>query len=120
MLCLSKKKGADAVKKRKGVFAAVLCLVLLAAARFCLRHPTHLAYDDFFILGSSMEAIEARYGSFDELRRNEAGELVKAVYQIRGNTPELVMSYDDSLWYEIRFEDGIAVEVALREGYIGG
>ena len=39
---------------------------------------------------------------------------------IRDNTPELIMSYDNSLWYKIYFEDGKAVRVNLREGYIGG
>ena len=41
-------------------------------------------------------------------------------YKIRDNTPEWVMSYDDSLWYEIYFHDGIAEYVKLREGYLGG
>ena len=45
---------------------------------------------------------------------------MKAEYQIRDNTPEFIMSYDNSLWYEIYFQDGVAVKVALREGYIGG
>lgn len=39
---------------------------------------------------------------------------------IRDNTSELIMSYDNSLWYEIYFENGVAAEVKLREGYVGG
>lgn len=38
---------------------------------------------------------------------------------ISDNTPELIMSSDNFLWYEIHFEDGIAVKIILREGYIG-
>ena len=41
-------------------------------------------------------------------------------YMIRDDTPEWIMGYDNSLWYEIYFEDGVAVEVALRKGYLGG
>lgn len=39
---------------------------------------------------------------------------------IRENTPELIMSYDNSLWYEIYFENGVAVKVNLLEGWYGG
>lgn len=38
---------------------------------------------------------------------------------ISDNTPELIMSCDNFLWYEIHFKDGIAVKIKLREGYIG-
>ena len=46
--------------------------------------------------------------------------LICGVNMIRDNTPEWIMSYDYSLWYEIYFENGVAVEVKLRKGYIGG
>ena len=61
-----------------------------------------------------------KYGDFYVVRRNETGEMFCGVYQIQDNTPELIMSYDNSLWYEIYFEDGIAVEVRMQEGWYGG
>ena len=65
------------------------------------------------------EIIE-KYGEFYSTQKNSDGEITRGTYMIRDNTPELIMSYDNSLWYEIYFEDGKAVEVKLREGYIGG
>ena len=83
-------------------------------------HPTHFAYNDRFIIGNTQEKIIEKYGEFYSTQKNSDGEITCGIYKIRDNTPELIMSYDDSLWYEIYFENGKAVEVKLREGYIGG
>ena len=108
------------VKKITGILLVVLCIALLCGG--CLRYfrPTHLFFSDRFILGNTASAIAERYGEFDRIYEYETSALVKAEYMIRDNTPELIMSYDNSLWYEICFQDGIAVQVDLREGYPGG
>ena len=95
-------------------------MLLLCGGIFWYFHPTHILYNDRFILGNTVSEITKRYGQYDRAYQDDALCLIKAEYMIRDNTPELVMSYDNSLWYEIYFQDGVAVSVALREGYIGG
>lgn len=101
-------------------FAGVVLVVVAFICIFHYYHPTHYAYNDRYIIGSTQETIEEKYGEFHSIRKNSAGEISCGIYMIRDNTPELIMGYDDSLWYEIYFEDGVAVEVKLREGYKGG
>ena len=109
------------MKKRTIIILAII--VLIVATFICVfkyYHPTHFAYNDRFIIGNTQEKIEEKYGEFTGTHRNNNGNITYGVYMIRDNTPEWIMSYDDSLWYEIYFENGIAIEVKLREGYIGG
>ena len=99
---------------------AALCFLLLCGGIFRYFHPTHITFNDRFVLGNTANAITERYGEFDRTYENKSLSLVKAEYMIRDNTPELIMSYDNSLWYEIYFQDGVAVKVNLREGTVGG
>lgn len=101
-------------------FLAALCLLLLFCGILRYFHPTHISFNDRFILGNTVSEIVERYGQFDRTYEDKNLSLVKAEYMIRDNTPELIMSYDNSLWYEIYFQNGVAVEAALRKGYIGG
>ncbi len=100
------------------ISALAIASVLIGA--FVYYHPTHFKFNDRFILGNSSDEIVEKYGEYYQVRQNETGEITYGCYMIRDNTPELVMSYDDSLWYEINFENGIAVSVSLREGRYGG
>ena len=34
--------------------------------------------------------------------------------------PNYYLGYDNSLWYEIHFKDGVAVSVRLQKGWHGG
>ncbi|WP_407453781.1 hypothetical protein [Methanobrevibacter sp.] len=108
---------------KKKIIIILASIVLIFVAFICVfkyYHPTHFAYNDRFIIGNTQEKIEEKYGEFNGTRINSDGEITYGVYMIRDNTPEWIMSYDDSLWYEIYFEGGVAVNVKLREGYIGG
>jgi hypothetical protein len=108
---------------KRRVFLAFLVAVLLLAgviAAFRSACPTHFLFDDRFVLGSTQEQIVEKYGAFNSVMQNENGDLVRGAYMIHDDTPEWIMSYDDSLWYDVYFENGVAVEVRLREGYIGG
>ena len=96
------------------IIIGTILLVAVASGIFWYYHPTHFAYNDRFVLGSTKEQIKERYGAF-----YSEGTKV-CTYMIRDNTPELIMSYDNSLWYDIYFEDGMAVEVKLRKGIPGG
>lgn len=100
----------------------VLGTVAILAIAFCAfwyYHPTHHAYNDRWIVGNMQDNIIARYGAFQSEQMDENGALHCGIYQIRDNTSELIMGYDDSLWYEIYFENSIAIRVELRRGYIG-
>ena len=100
--------------RRLLAIAVVGLLIAIGIGAFWYCHPTHFAYNDRFVLGSTKAQIKARYGTF------YAEGTDVCTYMIRDDTPEWIMGYDNSLWYEIYFEDGVAVEVALRKGYIGG
>ena len=108
--------------KKKILIPALIAILLLSISIgiFWYSHPTHYRYNDRFILGRSADEITAKYGAFDSVLQNETGEMICGIYQIREDTPELIMSYDNSLWYEIVFENGIAVSIRLQEGQRGG
>ena len=108
---------------KKKILLSVICtmiLLVLSIGIFHYYHPTHYKFNDCFIIGKTEEDIVERYGEFTKSRRNESGEITYGTYMIRDNTPELIMSYDNSLWYEVYFENGIAVKVRLQEGRRGG
>ena len=103
------------MKKKILIDAAGLILIIaFFGGMFWYYHPTHYQFNDRFIIGSTKQEIKEKYGE-----PYSSGES-SMTYKIRDNTPEWVMSYDDSLWYEIYFHDGIAEYVKLREGYLGG
>ena len=83
-------------------------------------HPTHYKFNDRFIIGSTAGEIIEKYGEFSKEYRNDDGEIRYGTYMIRDDTPELIMGYDNSLWYEIYFENEIATKVRLQEGRYGG
>ena len=99
-------------------FILFLCIIfVLALGIFRHYHPTHYKYNDRFVIGTTEKKIVEKYGQFSRVLRNEAGEILYGIYKIRDNTPELIMSYDNSLWYKIYFENGVAVRVELEEGW---
>ena len=108
---------------KKKIWIASICFMIILALSigvFWYYHPTYYKYNDRFIIGNTAEEIIEAYGAFSVVRRNEAGEMYCGVYKVQDNTPELIMGYDNSLWYEIYFENGIAVRVRLQEGQYGG
>ena len=108
---------------KKKIFLSVICtiiLLVLSIGVFRYYHPTHYKFNDRFIIGKAEEDIVERYGEFTQSLRNESGEITCGTYMIRDNTAELIMSYDNSLWYEVYFENGIAKEIRLQEGRRGG
>ena len=109
---------------KKWIFAIAAALLLIMVSVCIFRYYDTLdypyPYNDQFVIGNTYEKIVERYGEFDQIERSADGDVLCGVYKIRDDTPELIMSYDDSQWYEIYFEDGIAVRVKLRDGYEGG
>ena len=108
--------------KKKILLSAICTIILLVVSIGIFRyyHPTHYKFNDRFIIGKTEEDIVERYGEFTKSHRNESGEITYGTYMIRDNTPEWIMSYDNSLWYEVYFENGIAKEIRLQEGWYGG
>lgn len=102
------------------VIASALLIVVTSVILFNYTYPTHYPYKDREIIGSTPEEIEEKYGEFWAVQCNEENVPTFAKYMIRENTPDLIMSKDDSLWYHIYFRDGVAVRVELQEGYPGG
>jgi hypothetical protein len=107
-------------KKLLIVLAAIVLVIGTSISVFKYYHPTYHTYNDRFVIGSTPEQIVERYGEFHNVWYDTMGNVSGATYMIHDNTPELIMGYDDSLWYDIDFDDGIAVSVKLREGWIGG
>ena len=102
------------------VIASTVLIIVTSVILFNHTYPTHYPYKDREIIGSTPEEIEAKYGEFWALYRNEENVPTFAEYMIRENTPDLIMSKDDSLWYHIYFKDGVAVSVRLQKGRPGG
>ncbi len=102
------------MKKTITIVFSALVLLVVTIGVFRYYHPTHYSFNDRYVIGQPIQKIIDRYGEPYHMTENTA------TYMIRDNTPELVMSYDDSLWYEIVFRDDVAVKVYMREGYIGG
>ena len=107
----------------KKIYISCTCaflILIFSIGLFWYYHPTYYRFNDRFIIGNTADEITEKYGAFYVVRRNETGEMFCGVYQIQDNTPDLIMSYDNSLWYEIYFKNGVAVEVRLQEGWYGG
>ena len=102
------------------VIASAVLIVVTAVSLFKYNYPTHYPYKDREIIGCTPEEIEAKYGEFWSQSTDDSGTVTFAKYMIRENTPDLIMSKDDSLWYHIYFKDGVAVRVKLQEGHPGG
>ncbi len=100
------------MKKRILLFLIVIVAVLIGI--FWYVHPTHYSFNDRFIIGNTQDRIIEKYGEPYSVGADTI------TYMIQDNTPEMIMSYDNSLWYVIVFENGTAKEVYLRKGYIGG
>lgn len=102
------------------VFALITFVLVASAFVFYYYHPTHYSFNDKFVIGNTPENIETKYGEFYRADKNKNGEISYATYMIYDDTPDFFMGYDDSLWYDIYFENGTAIEVELREGYPAG
>ena len=108
---------------KKKIFISSVCFVVFLAfsiGTWIFYHPTYYRFNDRIIIGNTEEKIIEKYGAFSKSSCNDEGEIIYGTYMIRDNTPELIMSNDNSLWYEIYFQDGIAVSIKLQDGRRGG
>lgn len=101
------------------VIASTVLIVVTSVILFNHTYPTHYPYKDREIIGSTPEEIEAKYGEFWALYRNEENVPTFAEYMIREDYMDF-LGNDDSLSYYIVFKDGVAVSVRLQKGRPGG
>ena len=101
------------------VIASAVLIVVTAVSLFKYNYPTHYPYKDREIIGCTPEEIEAKYGEFWVLYRNEENVPTAAEYMIREDYTDY-LGNDDSLSYYIVFKDGVAVRVRLQKGRPGG
>ena len=101
------------------VIASALLIVVTSVILFNHTYPTHYPYKDREIIGCTPEEIEAKYGEFWALYRNEENVPTAAEYMIREDYTDY-LGNDDSLSYYIVFKDGVAVRVRLQKGRPGG
>ena len=102
------------------VIASAVLIVVTTVSLFKFNYPTYYPYKDREIIGCTPEEIKEKYGEFWSQSMDDSGTVTFAKYMIQENTPEWIMSYDNSIWYHIYFEDGVAVRVKLQEGHPGG
>ncbi len=101
------------------VIASALLIVVTSVSLFKYNYPTYYPYKDREIIGCTPEEIEAKYGEFWALYRNEENVPTAAEYMIREDYTDY-LGNDDSLSYYIVFKDGVAVRVRLQKGRPGG
>ena len=101
------------------VIASTVLIVVTSVILFNHTYPTHYPYKDREIIGCTPEEIEAKYGEFWALYRNEENVPTAAEYMIREDYTDY-LGNDDSLSYYIVFKDGVAVRVRLQKGRPGG
>jgi hypothetical protein len=101
------------------VIASALLIVVTAVSLFKYNYPTYYPYKDREIIGCTPEEIEAKYGEFWALYRNEENVPTAAEYMIREDYTDY-LGNDDSLSYYIVFKDGVAFKVRLQKGRPGG
>ena len=99
------------------VIASAVLIVVTTVSLFKFNYPTHYPYKDREIIGCTPEEIVEEYGEFSKYDYDEEKQAGFVAYMIRKQTDS---SYDNSLWYEIHFKDGVAVSVRLQKGWHGG
>ena len=99
------------------VIAAAVLIVVTAVSLFKFNYPTYYPYKDREIIGCTPEEIIEEYGEFSKNLYDEERQSGFVAYMVREKTDS---SYDNSLWYEIHFKDGVAVSVRSQEGWYGG
>lgn len=108
-------------KKTLIVLVCIIAVLTAAVSAYAYRHPTHWRFNDSRIIGTTLDSITEAYGKYDRCIGKIGGEHFTVAYMVRANTPEILFDgYDNSRWYCIHFEDGIAQKVYIMDGWIGG
>ena len=111
------------IKKHKVIFIILLFLILIGLTLFLsikifqYNHPTHYKFNDRFIIGNTIENIEAEYGPLEFEGYTLDGLKIGRYLAEKGtaNFGAQVMGYSDSdVYYYIFFDNaGIAEKIRL-------
>ena len=111
------------IKKHKVIFIILLFLILIGLTLFLsikifqYNHPTHYKFNDRFIIGNTIENIEAEYGPLDFKGYTLDGLKVGRYLAEKGTASfwaQVMGDSDVDVYYYIYFDvEGIAKEVYL-------
>lgn len=116
------------LSKKRFIILAIVLIVFITVGmlwikHFCATHPTHYRFNDEFVIGSTADEIQDRYGDFDRygLIPSKTWKMTTAgVYNIQKRIDYGFFCQIDK-YYIIYFdENGIAVDISLIEGWFGG
>ena len=103
-------------KHKKPVKIIFVLAIILFIVLFATSHSTSLKYNDWWIVGNSIQNVEQRYGKFDRTYYgvydgtfNENGDIV-GYYLYEDNSP--IMPSHNPMYYWIKYNsDGIVEKV---------
>jgi hypothetical protein len=95
------------MKKSTKLLTVVIAVFIVVVGSFWYCHPTHYRYNDRFIIGSTIEQIEEKYGEMYRWYNPDEELEPIGLYHVKK------VNYDLHRFYEIFFENGIAVKVEL-------
>ncbi|MBR6521932.1 MAG: lipoprotein [Oscillospiraceae bacterium] len=103
---------------KKSLWAALFALLLTGCSIHYDESNISKLYDSERIIGSSRDAIEAKYGAFDrEFIADDGSDL--GAYYVNYDNRGLDPSYIHDTYF-VEFENDVAVDAYFRETSIGG
>ncbi|MDE6730075.1 MAG: hypothetical protein K2J71_04790 [Oscillospiraceae bacterium] len=97
----------SSISYRKLFILSVAAIIVLLMILFKLSHSISIRYNDWWIIGNTVEAVESRYGQFDKNIGNKRGYYISS-----GNS--WVMPDHLSWYYWMKVdENGIITEVYI-------
>lgn len=76
---------------KKSFFAISIIVIILAIILFCFSHSTYYKYNDWWIIGNSIENVKTRYGEFEHVLG------VEGSFDKKGGTVGYFIYEDNSL-----------------------
>lgn len=97
------------------IFVVISIVILISAlVLFFASHSTYIKYNDWWIVGNSVENVRERYGEFDLGKYNEnGGTFGYFAYEDDGRHNLLDPSYLDMYYYIKYNSDGIVENVYM-------
>lgn len=98
------------MSKKILLLSSAIACIIISSVLFISSHSTYIKYNDWWVLGNTVERIERRYGEFDlfEYRHGVSGKVAYYIYTDNsGFLPDHLKHY-----YYIEYnEQGIATRV---------
>ncbi len=117
------------LSKKRFIILAIVLIVFITVGvlwikHFRATHPTHYRFNDEFVIGSTADEIQDRYGDFDIYYEfdgpSTTGVSAVGIYQVSYKNNSWIFYRTDE-FYNIHFdENGIAIDIYFQEGWPGG